>query len=86
MTDNQCRVQDNQTQLLSDNETDVNLLSGNVAHILSGIHVLSGISVDVQITIGGNDGQAPGPKAKKGHGKNKSRKTDKRTAARKPKA
>ena len=76
LTDNQCRVQDNKTKLLSDNQTDVDLLSG--------LHILSDISVDVHITVTYGDRRPPAEKAKKSKGKKKSppsRKHGKKTAA-----
>lgn len=85
LADNQCRVHDNQAQLLSENKTDVNLMSGNVANVLSGIHFLSDISVEVHITVRNDNGKASSLKAGKGPGKSKSRKAAKHDAARKPK-
>ena len=62
LTDNQCRIKDNQPHLLSDNEATVKLMSD--------IHVLSGITVNlhVHVTI---ERETSG-KAKNDHGKRKS--------------
>lgn len=86
LTDNQYRVQDNQAKLLSENEADVSLLSGNVTKLAPSIRILSGLSVDVRIVVRSGDGKAASPKAAKGHGKKKSRKAGQQHAARTPEA
>jgi hypothetical protein len=75
LTDNQCRVEDNQPHLLSDNKADRDFLSGNQVNILSGLHLLSDITVTVQVTVGASDRKAA--KAKRADGDRKSNKTDK---------
>ncbi len=49
LTDNQCRITDNAPHLLADNETEVELLSGNRAEILSGneVPLLSGNTAEL---------------------------------------
>ena len=79
LTDNQCRIQDNQTQLLSNNAADVDLLSGNQVNILSGLHLLSDISVEIHITIHSGGEDAAGA-AKPAKDKPKSSKARKRQA------
>ena len=87
LADNQCQVQvkDNAPKLLSDNQPEMNLLSGNEASFLSRIHILSDLSVNVHITIHRGDAQAADHKAQAGHPKHKSRKAAKPKTARKPK-
>ena len=75
LTDNECRIEDNQPHLLSDNEADRDFLSGNQVNILSGLHLLSDITVTVQVTVG--DGDRKAAKAKKADGDRKSNKADK---------
>lgn len=58
-------IQPEKMGLLTDNETDMNLLSGNETNVLSGIHILSDLSIDVHITIGTGDHQATPGKAKR---------------------
>jgi ribosomal protein S13 len=72
LTDNECEVEDNEVHLLSDNEGDVDVLSNNEVNVLSGIRILSGITLNVKITIPG-DGKKT--KAKKAKGNHKSRKS-----------
>ena len=75
LTDNQCRITDNQPHLLSDNEADRDFLSGNQVNILSGLHLLSDITVTVQITVQDSDSKAAKPKkAERNHKSNKSEK------------
>jgi hypothetical protein len=57
LTDNRCTVRDNETHVLSDLEADVDLLTDNEADVISGLSILSGISVDVQITISDRSGR-----------------------------
>lgn len=80
LTDNQCRITDNQPHLLSDNQADRDSLSGNQVNILSGLHLLSDITVTVQITVGDSGSKAAKPK--KAAGDRKSSKSQKRKAAR----
>ena len=69
LTDNTCQIRDNQIE--------PELMSGNKTEVLSGIHILSGISVDVRVTIrSADDGRAS---------KVKARKTDDKRPAKKPK-
>jgi hypothetical protein len=75
LTDNECRIEDNQPHLLSDNQADRDFLSGNQVNILSGLHLLSDITVTVQVTVG--DGDRKAAKAKKADGDRKSNKADK---------
>ena len=82
LTDNQCRVRDNEVHLLSDNESDIALLSGNEVNVLSGLRLLSGLAINVHVTMDRSDTKVP--KAKHGdHRKSKKSKRDK--AARKTK-
>ncbi len=83
LTDNQCRIQDNEAHLLSDNETDVTLLSGNKVSILSGVRLLSGITINVHVTI--HDPDAKASKPKNGHRRRDSKKSKRHKAARKTK-
>ncbi len=75
LTDNECRIEDNQPHLLSDNQADRDFLSGNQVNVLSGLHLLSDITVTVQVTVGDSDRKAA--KAKKADGDRKSNKADK---------
>ncbi|MCU0978274.1 MAG: hypothetical protein MUF25_03795 [Pirellulaceae bacterium] len=75
LTDNECRIEDNQPHLLSDNQADRDFLSGNQVNVLSGLHLLSDITVTVQVTVG--DGDRKAAKAKKADGDRKSNKADK---------
>ena len=72
LTDNQCRIQDNESHLLSDNQSEVNLLSGNQTKILSGIRILSDWSVDVHITVYNGDSKAASVKPKNANHQSKS--------------
>jgi hypothetical protein len=85
LTDNQVRVHDNEPKLLSDNDAELNLLSGNVVHLLSDLHFLSGISINVQVNVPSGDSKAPSAEASQRHGKSKARQAGKHGAARKPK-
>ena len=69
LTDNTCQIRDNQIE--------PELMSGNKTEVLSGIHILSGISVDVRVTIRSADDDR-GPKVK-------ARKTNDKRPAKKPK-
>lgn len=62
LTDNKSNIRDNQTHLLSDNETDVGLLSSNRLQFFSGIRLFSGITVHVHVSV--QDGDARPSKAK----------------------
>jgi hypothetical protein len=75
LTDNKLTAKDNEAHLLSDNETDVDILSHNVVEILSGIEVFSGLTVNVRISV-----HRDHKKANKGKGrrKGKSRKAKRR--------
>jgi hypothetical protein len=75
LTDNECRIEDNQPHLLSDNRADRDFLSGNQINVLSGLHLLSDITVTVQVTVG--DGDRKASKAKKAEGDRQSNKADK---------
>ena len=66
LTDNKFTAKDNEAHLLSDNETDVDILSDNVLEILSGIEVFSGLTVKVKISV-----HRDHKKANKGRGKKK---------------
>ena len=85
LTDNQCHLHDNEAHVLSDNEADVELLSGNQTTILSGIRILSGLSLEVNITINTGADKPPAAKPKKAHRKRKPRKPRKHKAAAKSK-
>ena len=68
LTDNTCQIRDN--------HFEPELMSGNKTHVLSGIRILSDISVDVRITIRCDDDErAPKVKAQK---------TDDKRPAKKP--
>jgi hypothetical protein len=84
LTDNQCRVTDNQPHLLADNKADRDFLSSNQVHVLSGLHLLSDISVTVQVTVRHGDRETAKPKKtpKKADGDRTSNKAKKRQAAR----
>ena len=82
LTDNQPRFKDNETHLLSDNDTEVELQAENRINILSGIQLFSGIKVNVQINV--SDGGSKAAKASKGDGERKAKKPHQRKAARKP--
>jgi hypothetical protein len=69
LTDNTCQIRDNQIE--------PELMSGNKTEVLSGIRILSGISVDVRVTIRSDDDDR-GSKVK-------ARKTDDKRPAKKPK-
>ena len=69
LTDNTCQIRDN--------HIEPELMSGNKTEVLSGIRILSGISVDVRITIRSDDDE--------GAPKVKARKTDDKRPAKKPK-
>jgi len=84
LTDNECRVEDNQPHLLSDNRADRDFLSGNQVNILSGLHLLSDVTVTVQITVG--DGEREKSKPKKADRERKSNKRDKTDKSPKRKA
>jgi hypothetical protein len=84
LADNQCKVSNNKTHLLSDNEANVDLLAENEIHVLSDIRLLSGITINVRITVHDPDGRAS--KAKKSRDPHKSRNSPKRKASRKANA
>ena len=69
LTDNTCQIRDN--------HVEPELMSGNKTEVLSGIRILSGISVDVRITIRSDDDDEGAPKVK-------ARKTDDKRPAKKP--
>ena len=83
LTDNQCRIRDNEAHLLSDNEIDGHLLSGNKVRILSGVRLLSGLTINVHVTIHDPDTKAPKPK--NGDGRRDSKKSKRHKAPRKTK-
>lgn len=81
LTDNTAIARDNQAHVLSDNQTETSLLSGNRPKLLSGIRLFSGITINVHISI--HEDASP-PKAKKTDSrrngkKAKSRKTGRKT-------
>ena len=86
LTDNTCQIRDN--------HIEPELMSGNKTEVLSGIRILSGISVDVRITIRSDDDEgAPKVKARKADDKRPAKKPTKnkarpqsRAAAPQPKA
>ncbi len=51
LTDNQCRISDSEAHRLSDNRAGRDQLSGNSANLLSNLHLLSDIAVNVHVTI-----------------------------------
>ena len=76
LTDNPCQIREN--------EVEAELMSGNQTRILSGIHILSGITVDVHVTVrSGSDG-ASKDKAKKADDKRPSKKSRKKKARSRP--
>jgi len=68
LSDNTCQIRDN--------HVEPELMSGNKTEVLSGIRILSGISVDVRITIRSDDDD--------GAPKVKARKTDDKRPAKRP--
>jgi hypothetical protein len=78
LTDNACRIADNEAQLLSDNEAqlmsentaqlmsdnkaDRDFQSGNSLDVLSNIRLLSDITVTVQVTVQQGEAKAAKPK------------------------
>lgn len=76
LTDNTCQIRDN--------EVEPQVLSENKVQVLSGIRILSGITVDVRITIRGGEG-APKAKAHKADGRQRAKKS-KKNRARSPSA
>jgi hypothetical protein len=87
LTDNQCRIRDNEAHLLSDNETEVNVLSGNKVSTLSGNRLLSGITINVQVTIHGPNAEASKPNSgdrHRGSKKSKRHKAARKTKKREP--
>ncbi len=81
LTDNPCQIKDN--------DVEAELMSGNQTRILSGIHILSGISVEVHVTVqSGNDGAskdvASTDGAKKTDDKRHAKKSRKNKARSKP--
>jgi hypothetical protein len=85
LTDNQCRIRDNEAHLLSDNETVGDFLSGNKVSILSGVRLFSGFTINVNFTIHGRDTKAPKTKPKRGDGRRGSKKSKRHRTARKTK-
>jgi hypothetical protein len=83
-TDNPCRISDNEGHLLSDNAADRDLLSGNSCDILSNIHLLSDITVTVQITIHHGDATTAKPKNSDAARKTKKAQKDKASRKKKP--
>ena len=81
LTDNPATLKDNETHLLSDNDTEVELQAENKVNILSGIQLFSGIKVTVQINVSDNGSKAA--KARKGAGDRPARKAKQRQAAHK---
>lgn len=75
LTDNQCRIKDNEPHLLSDNEATVKLASD--------IQVLSGITINVHISVQAGRGKTA--EAKKGNEKRKSRRARRRKSSQKTK-
>ncbi|MCH5376845.1 MAG: hypothetical protein JJ992_22995 [Planctomycetes bacterium] len=77
LTDNECQMKDN--------EADLDLLSGNNVSVLSNLHILSGITVTVNIHVDGN-GKGPcdlaANKSKSKPKSDKSRKSRKRKGSR----
>ena len=69
LTDNTCQIRDN--------EVKPELMSGNEVQVLSGIRILSGISVDVRITIRGGGEKTEKVKARKADDRRQSRKSKK---------
>jgi hypothetical protein len=72
LADNKLTASDNEAHLLSGNEADVDILSDNTVNILSGVRLLSGVTVKVQISIHRDQKK---PKAKKRRAKGNSRKS-----------
>jgi hypothetical protein len=83
LTDNQCRIRDNEAHLLSDNESDFDLLSGNELSLLSGVRLFSGFTINVHVTMDRPDTKAP--QAKHGKHRRESRKAKRNKAARRTK-
>jgi len=79
LSGNRFTPKDNEAHLLSGNEAEVELLSGNEARILSDISILSGFSINVEITVQ----EAPEmPKSKKGNGMHRGRKAKRKSGSR----
>ncbi len=89
LTDNECRIEDNQPHLLSDNRADRDFQSGNQVNILSGLHLLSDVTVTVQITVSNGEGKESQPKKadreRKPSKRDKADKSSKRKGSRAPK-
>jgi hypothetical protein len=83
LTDNQCKIRDNETHLLSDNESEIALLSDNDVRLLSGVRLFSGLTINVHLTIDRGEGKAT--KAKHGEHRRNSKKSKRDKAARKRK-
>jgi hypothetical protein len=83
LSDNQSRIRDNEVTALSGNEAEITCLSGNQVSILSDVHLFSGITVNVQVTV--HDGDAKAVKPKKGKERRDSKKARNRKTARKSK-
>jgi hypothetical protein len=81
LTDNESVIRDNEAHLLSDNVTDVSLLSGNKVGILSHVRLLSGFTVNVYVTIHDRDVKAS--KQNSRDGRRDPKKSKRRKAARK---
>ncbi|NLF72681.1 MAG: hypothetical protein GX575_26910 [Candidatus Anammoximicrobium sp.] len=76
LSDNTCQVTDN--QIKPEFHIEPELMSGNKTEVLSGIHILSGLSVDVRITIRTADKErARKPKAQKANEKRPAQKPKK---------
>jgi hypothetical protein len=73
LTDNTCRVSDNQPRLMSDNTAERDFQSGNSLEVLSNYRLLSDITVSVEVHVHQGDAQAAQHKDR-----DKARKTEKK--------
>lgn len=85
ISDNKSSIRDNQTHVLSDNETDVGLLSGNRLQFFSCIRILSGITVHVHVSVQNGDVRPSEAKDKKDGSRRNSKKPKKSKKSDRPK-
>jgi len=76
LTDNPCTIREN--------EADIDLLSGNEMNVLSGNHLFSGITVQIEIHVGRGERSAAERQADKANREKKAAKTSKRKSDRRP--
>lgn len=90
LTDNTCRVSDNQPRLMSENRAGRDFQSGNSLDVLSNYRLLSDITVTVEVHVHQADAQAAqhrkGDQARKTEARKKAKARAERTQAEKAKA